>query len=101
MHMRVVTPLMIGLLTQKESFVLPSCLSLIWLVFYRCDSLFFNLLQWDLEALPNGRYTVSIHGAPTGELEELLYAFLIEPEKAEEWIITRTERHNEYGYKYT
>jgi hypothetical protein len=46
-------------------------------------------LQWSLERLHNGRYKLSARGAPTGEKEKLLYALLIEKEKAVEWIITK------------
>ena len=55
----------------------------------------FNPLQWTIEALPNGRYKLFISGAPTGEINKLLYALLIEPERAEEWIVTRAERHSD------
>ena len=67
-----------------------------WLVFYGRDSLFLNLSQWNLEALPNGRYKLSIGGSPTGELRKLLYAFLTGPETAEEWIITN--RYSQYTW---
>ena len=48
-----------------------------------------KLLQWDLERLDNGRYKLSARGAPTGAIDRLLFAFLIEGDKAEEWVITK------------
>ena len=46
--------------------------------------------QWDLNALPNGRYKLLARGTPTGEVNKLLYAFLTDDiERGEEWIITR------------
>jgi hypothetical protein len=56
----------------------------------------FNLLQWTIQALPNGRYKLLAGGNPTGERNKLLYALLIEEEKAEEWIITKQERSGQY-----
>ncbi|KIM41154.1 hypothetical protein M413DRAFT_11330 [Hebeloma cylindrosporum] len=44
---------------------------------------------WELEQLPNGRYRLKARGAPTGARNNLLFAFLIEVERAEEWIITK------------
>ena len=41
--------------------------------------------------LPNGRYNLNARGAPTGIINNLLYAFPIDTEKAEDWIITRRE----------
>ncbi|KIM41176.1 hypothetical protein M413DRAFT_11342 [Hebeloma cylindrosporum] len=48
-----------------------------------------DLELWDLEQLPNGRYRLEARGSPTGARNNLLYAFLIDPSKAEEWIITK------------
>ena len=56
----------------------------------------FNLPQWQLEALPNGRYKLLARGSATGELNKLLFAFLVDVERAEEWIITRQMRSNKY-----
>jgi hypothetical protein len=52
-----------------------------------------EFLQWGLEALANGRYKLKARGAPTGELNNHVYAFLgaDSAEKAEEWVITRRE----------
>jgi len=46
-------------------------------------------LQWHLERLYNGRYKLSARGAPTGERNNLLFAFLMDRDKAEEWVITK------------
>ncbi|KAF8586586.1 hypothetical protein K439DRAFT_1631469 [Ramaria rubella] len=46
---------------------------------------------WILEALPNGRYKLKVRDAPTGVIDGLLFAFLIEEEKTEEWVITKRE----------
>lgn len=51
----------------------------------------FKPLQWELERLYNGRYKLKTRGAPTGERNNLLYAYLIEQDRAEEWIITKRE----------
>lgn len=53
----------------------------------------FKPLQWELERLYNGRYKIKARGAPTGERNNLLYAYLIDAEEAEEWIITKREQH--------
>lgn len=45
--------------------------------------------QWVIQALPNGRYKLRARGAPTGERNRLLYVFIIEEDRAEEWIITK------------
>ncbi|KAF8576636.1 hypothetical protein K439DRAFT_1640353 [Ramaria rubella] len=45
--------------------------------------------MWLLEALPNGRYKLKVRDAPTGVIDGLLFAFLIEEEKTEEWVITK------------
>ena len=55
----------------------------------------FNLPQFKLIALPNGRFKILARGASTGELNKLLYAFLIDEERAEEWILTK--RNNDGG----
>ncbi|KAF8586583.1 serine protease inhibitor [Ramaria rubella] len=44
---------------------------------------------WQLQALPNGRYRLKARGAPTGIKNKLLYAFLLDESRAEEWIITK------------
>jgi hypothetical protein len=44
---------------------------------------------WEIRALPNGRYRLSTRGAPTGAKDRLLFAFLLEDQGAEEWVITR------------
>jgi hypothetical protein len=49
----------------------------------------FKPFQWHLERLDNGRYKLKTRGAPTGERNKLLFAFLIDIDKAEEWIITK------------
>jgi hypothetical protein len=56
----------------------------------------FNPLQWTIEALPNGRYKLLARGSPTVELNRLLYAVLIDVEKAEEWIIKKYEQSGQY-----
>jgi hypothetical protein len=56
----------------------------------------FNLLQWTIENLPNGRHKLLARGSPTVELNKRLYAVLIDVEKAEEWIITRQQRSGQY-----
>jgi len=43
---------------------------------------------WTIEQLPNGRYRIKARGAPTGVVRGLLFAFLADIDKAEEWIIT-------------
>ena len=48
-----------------------------------------KILQWAVKQLENGRYTLYARGAPTAESDRLLYALLIDSEKAEEWIITK------------
>ena len=53
----------------------------------------FKPLQWELERLYNNRYKIKARGAPTGERNNLLYAYLIDQEAAEEWIITKREEH--------
>jgi hypothetical protein len=53
-----------------------------------CSNIF-KPFQWELERLYNGRYKIKARDAPTGERNNLLYAYLIEPERAEEWIITK------------
>jgi len=59
----------------------------------RSHSNLLKLLQWDVVRLDNGRYKLIARGAPTGEKNNLLYAFLVETEtdKAEEWVITKRE----------
>jgi hypothetical protein len=44
-------------------------------------------LQLHLERLHNGRYKISSRNAPTADINKLLYALLINKEKAEEWHI--------------
>jgi len=44
---------------------------------------------WEIQALPNGRYRLSTRGAPTGAKGGLLFAFLLEDQGAEEWVITK------------
>ncbi|KAF8586582.1 hypothetical protein K439DRAFT_1340544 [Ramaria rubella] len=56
---------------------------------YNDPELASTLCSWKLEALPNGRYRLKARGAPTGVQDGLLYAFLEEKDKAEEWVITR------------
>jgi hypothetical protein len=51
---------------------------------------------WTIEALPNGRYKLLARGSPTVELNRLLYAVLIDVEKAEEWIIKKYEQSGQY-----
>jgi len=46
---------------------------------------------WELVALTNGHYTLKARGASTGEINKLLYAFLIDEDRAEEWVITKRE----------
>lgn len=49
----------------------------------------FQYLQWQVERLPNGRYRLLTRGSPTGEKNSLLFAFLIDTDNAEEWVITK------------
>jgi hypothetical protein len=56
-------------------------------------------LQWHIERLENGRYKIYARGAPTAAIDGLLYALLVDEEKAEEWIITKP-RNGEHG-QYT
>ncbi|KAH7922330.1 hypothetical protein BV22DRAFT_1048981 [Leucogyrophana mollusca] len=50
---------------------------------------------WDLEALGNGRYRLSIDGAFVGERDGRLWGFLAAGE-GEEWIITDRAHHGAY-----
>ena len=57
----------------------------------------FNLPQWKLVALPNGRYKLFIDGAPTFEQDKHLFAsHSINPESGEEWVITK---RNSYDHR--
>ncbi|KAH7922327.1 hypothetical protein BV22DRAFT_1037609 [Leucogyrophana mollusca] len=50
---------------------------------------------WNVEQLEGGRYKLSIGGAPTGVINNALYAFLL-GEPYEEWIITYRPNHRAY-----
>jgi len=47
---------------------------------------------WNIQRLPNGRYKLSARGAPVGTIDNLLFAFLTDQEKADEWIITKRKQ---------
>jgi hypothetical protein len=72
----------------------PDLVSCFPLLLVQLALTYVEFLQWLIEALPNGRYSLKVRGAPTGESNKLVYAFLVEEEKAEEWVITerRTDR---------
>jgi Peptidase inhibitor I66 len=56
-----------------------------------------EFLQWGLEALANGRYKLKARGAPTGALNNHVYAFLVaDSVKAEEWVITKRGHCGQY-----
>ncbi|KFY05101.1 hypothetical protein O988_00256 [Pseudogymnoascus sp. VKM F-3808] len=44
---------------------------------------------WLFQALPNGRFILNVRGDPTGVVDDLLYAFLVDQGRTEEWVITR------------
>ncbi|KFX93764.1 hypothetical protein V490_04697 [Pseudogymnoascus sp. VKM F-3557] len=44
---------------------------------------------WAIQALPNNRFYLKARGAPTGVVHDLLFAFLVDQGRAEEWIIKR------------
>jgi len=48
-----------------------------------------NILQWELERLDNGHYRISALRAPTKEINNLLYALVIDRAVPDEWIITK------------
>jgi hypothetical protein len=54
--------------------------------------------QWLIEALPNGRYRLRARGAPVGESEGLLFAFLVEQGEDTEWVITGQGSNGLYTY---
>lgn len=54
--------------------------------------------DWDIEKLDNGRYILRCRRAPTGVKNHLLYAFLDEHNKPEEWVITRRQPTGLYSY---
>ncbi|KAF8579369.1 serine protease inhibitor [Ramaria rubella] len=54
--------------------------------------------SWQIEALPNGRYRLTM-GDPTVVIKGLLYALIRNSDQAEEWVIT--ERKNEGPSLYT
>jgi len=47
---------------------------------------------WEIERLHNGRYKLSVRKDPVGTIDNLLFAFLMEKEKADEWIITKRKQ---------
>jgi len=49
--------------------------------------------QWNIEALPNNRYKLSIRGAPTAEIEGGLFAVLLPEPAPAEWTITKRDNH--------
>ncbi|KAF8585690.1 hypothetical protein K439DRAFT_1660109 [Ramaria rubella] len=57
-----------------------------------------TLCSWQIEALPNGRYRLTI-GDPAVVIKALLYVSLINTDQAEEWVIT--ERKTEGPSLYT
>ena len=63
--------------------------------------IFLISLQWDIQRLDNGRYKLSARGAPVGAMDNLLFAFLIEQEKADEWVITWRKRDERNRNLYT
>jgi hypothetical protein len=48
-----------------------------------------NPLQWELERLYNGHYKICARGAPTKEIDNLLFALVIDRAEPDEWVITR------------
>lgn len=54
--------------------------------------------DWEVEKLDNGRYILRCRKAPTGVKNNLLYAFLDEHNKPEEWVITRRQPTGLYSY---
>jgi hypothetical protein len=58
-------------------------------------------LQWRIERLENGRYKLYARGAPTAEIGRLLFALLIDVERAEEWIITKRKNDEQGRGQYT
>ncbi|KAH7927794.1 hypothetical protein BV22DRAFT_1193356 [Leucogyrophana mollusca] len=43
--------------------------------------------SWIVEALGKGRYKLKAGGAPTGEIDHKVFAFLKEEQKGEDWIV--------------
>jgi hypothetical protein len=49
----------------------------------------FKPLQFHIEHLKDDHYLISANGAPTKEIDHLLYALVAHKETADEWIITK------------
>jgi hypothetical protein len=96
---RVETLPRISRFAQRKSIVLPTRKVIssgqVLYIFSASWPDLLQLLQWDVLGLDNGRYRLIARGAPTGEQDDLLYAFLFETEseKAEEWVITKREEN--------
>ena len=75
--------------TDHDHHKYPDAASILWLQTLWPYSNLVKLLQLQIERLPSGRYRISDRGAPTGERDGLLVAFLTYGDyQAEEWIFT-------------
>ncbi|ESK88374.1 hypothetical protein Moror_14760 [Moniliophthora roreri MCA 2997] len=53
---------------------------------------------FDIEKLDSGNYTIKAKGAPTTQINNLVFALLIEEERAEKWQIVHIPQHGRHKY---